>query len=285
MDGDILKTTCLKLAQAACSMARQQNFQQFVKQARHRFVPQQCRMGCQRRGSGFIQHQTQLARQTDGAQNPHRVFHITFRRIANHHQPFGADIRQPVVKINNLLILHIIIQRIASEIAPKRILRQRAIRIIAHNPAALVVLHIAAAAKRADFNRFRTHHHMHNLKTPPDNPAAFEHAAHLFRQGVGGHVKIFRRFAQQQIAYCTANQIRLKTGTVQAGQHFQHGMVANIQCHWMPSSLHFVATLFMFRTAPRLQPFFQHNLSSMMCRLLLPAANDTVIKSKSCNAA
>ena len=186
------------------------------------------------------------------------------------------------MKIDNLLVLNIIIQRITGKIAPKRILRQRAIRIIAHNPAAFVVLHIAAAAKRADFNRFRTHHHMHNLETPPDNPAALEHAAYLFRKGIGGHVKIFRRFAQQQITHRTADQIRLKTGTVQTRQHFQHSMVANIQCHRMTGSLHFIAVLFLFRAAPCLQPFFQHKLPSIMCRLLLPAVNDTVVKSQLC---
>ena len=76
-----------------------------------------------------------------------------------------------------------------------------------------------AAAEGGDFNRFRPHHHVHNLKAAADDAAAAEYFAHFFRTGAGGHIEIFRLDAQEQIAHRAAHHISLKPGLLQPRHH------------------------------------------------------------------
>lgn len=63
------------------------------------------------------------------------------------------------------------------------------------------------AAEGGDLNDLRPEHDVRQTKTASDQAAVAEQLTHLFRRGVGGHVEIFRAFAQQQIADAAADQI------------------------------------------------------------------------------
>ena len=245
-------------SQAARRIARQQNFQQFIKQPRHRLMPQQQPHLPNRRRRCRLHRKAQFPRQARRPQHPHRVFLITLRRIANHHQAPRRHILPAAVKIQHLLRRHIVIQRIAGEITPHRILLQRAIRVIPHNPPARILHHPPAAAKRAHLNRLAALHHMHNLKPPPDNPAAAKQTMHLLGRGAGCHIKILRLDAQQQIAHRTAHQIRLKPRPMQALQHPQSRLIAHSQLHRMAHAMHLARRAF-FRQHPLYQIFKHTN--------------------------
>ena len=109
------------------------------------------------------------------------------------------------MKIQHLLRHHIVIQRVASKIAPHRILLHRAISVIPHNPPTRILHHSPAAAKRAHFNRLAALHHVHNLKPPPNNPTVAKQPMHLLGRGTRCHIKILWLNAQQQIAHRAAH--------------------------------------------------------------------------------
>ena len=58
--------------------------------------------------------------------------------------------------------------------------------------------------------------HVHDLEPPADNPRAAEQLLHLVGSGVGGDVEVFRRHAQQQVAYCAAHDERAMAALLQA---------------------------------------------------------------------
>ena len=242
--------------QTAHRIARQQNLQQFIKQPRHRLMPQQKPHLANRRSRCRLHRKAQFARQAHRPQHPHRVFLIPLRRIANHHQSPRRHIIPAAVKIQHLLRRHIVIQRIASKIAPHRILLQRAISVIPHNPPAGILHHAPAAAKRAHLNRLTALHHVHNLKPPPNNPTAAKQPLHLFRRRTRCHVKILRLNPQQQIAHRTAHQISLKPRLMQALQHPQRCLIAHRQFHRMAHTTHLARRTFFRQHA--LHPFFKH---------------------------
>jgi hypothetical protein len=62
------------------------------------------------------------------------------------------------------------------------------------------------AAEGGDFDNFRPEHHVRQAETAPNQTAVAEQLTHLIRRGAGRHVKIFWFFAQQQVAYATADE-------------------------------------------------------------------------------
>ena len=64
------------------------------------------------------------------------------------------------------------------------------------------------AAEGGDFDNFRPEHHVRQAEAAAYQAAVAEQLTDLFRGRIGGDVKIFRFFAQQQIAYAAADQPR-----------------------------------------------------------------------------
>ena len=76
-------------------------------------------------------------------------------------------------------------------------------------------------AKSRHFDDFLAEMHVRQAKAPADQAAIAKQAPHLFRQGVGRHVEVLRRDAQQQIAHRAAHQKCLISRLFEPVQHFQ----------------------------------------------------------------
>ena len=210
----------LHLFEAVDGCAGKQELHHFVEQARQRFFGQQVQAFGNRRGGvgGYLK--TEFAGKPGGAQHAHRVFLIARAGVADHHQAFGADVGHAVVEIGDFPAGRVVIQGVAGEIAAGSVLLHAAVAVVLHDAAVFVLPRgAAAAAEGGDFNRFRPHHHVHNLKAAADDAAAAEYFAHFFRTGVGGYVEIFRLDAQKQIAHRAAHHISLKPGLLQPRHH------------------------------------------------------------------
>jgi hypothetical protein len=92
--------------------------------------------------------------------------------------------------------------------------------------------------------------HVDDSEATANHPGVAKQFVHFLGGGVGGHVKILGVASQQQVAYSTANQERLKVLTAQA-RHYLEGAIADIfagykvavpwdlggcrvcRCHWL----------------------------------------------------
>ncbi len=136
----------------------------------------------------------------------------------------------------NLLGGRIVEQRIGGEIAPRRILLLVAEFIVAQQAPMLVGLRILGfdhAAEGGHFHHFLAEHHMHQPKAPPDDARAAEHAAHLFRCGIGRDIEILGDPTQQQVAHRTAHHIGLVARRLQPIGDFQRAVADLLARHTM----------------------------------------------------
>jgi len=76
-------------------------------------------------------------------------------------------------------------------------------------------------AESRNLDDFMAEMHVRQAKTPADEAAIAKQAPDLFRQGVGGHVEILRRDAQEQVADRPTDQKPLITRLLEAVEDFQ----------------------------------------------------------------
>jgi hypothetical protein len=62
-------------------------------------------------------------------------------------------------------------------------------------------------------------HHVHDAKTPPDDEGATKQALDLLGRGVGGHVKILRPQAHQQVAHGATHDVGLVARLLERAHH------------------------------------------------------------------
>src|SRR5699024_7325477 len=105
--------------------------------------------------------------------------------------------------------------------------------IVAHQPAvdhtARVVAFaaFAEAAERGHLDNLAAEQYVRQAKAAADQAAIAEQLPDLLGRGVGGHVEILGRHAQQQVAHGAPDQARAVTRLVQAVQHAQ-GTLADV---------------------------------------------------------
>ena len=66
---------------------------------------------------------------------------------------------------------------------------------------------------------------MHDLETPSDDARAAEQPPHFVRRGVGRHVEVLGRLAEQQVAHRAAHEVALETGLRKGFAGFQCAVV------------------------------------------------------------
>jgi hypothetical protein len=74
---------------------------------------------------------------------------------------------------------------------------------------------VQRAAEGGYFQRFLTHHHMHDLEAAADDAGAAEVATHFFRRCIGGDVEILGIGTDQQVTHGAADDIGLVTVALQ----------------------------------------------------------------------
>ncbi len=251
-------------------MAGLQQLEHFVEQAALWHVGQQrVRRGqrCQRLGVKTETQTTELGRETHGADDAHRVFAVARGGITNHAQCFLLRITNTVVKVHHDLRGGVVVHGIDGEVAPRGIVLDGAPDVVAQHPPAGVhrMLHarelalagafvaadllgvgaVEVSAEGRDFNHFvltaATIDHVHDAKTPPDDEGAAKQVLDLLGRGVGGHVKVFRAQAEQQIAHRTADDIGLETRLLQGVHHVQGALIHQLGVDAMHAGGHVFA--------------------------------------------
>ena len=207
-------------------MAGQEQFQGFLEQPRRRGLGQQGRQPGDRFGGRGLDGETQLGRQACRAQHAHRVFAIARFRIADQAQQPRLHIVVAADVVAYREILDRVIQRIRGEVAADRIVLDRAVDVVAQQAATLVLFAVAAAviavgAEGGDLDDLAAIHDMGQAEAAADQPAVAEQRLDLLRRGVGGHVVILRRTADQQVAHGAAYQVATEAGLAQAVEHAQ----------------------------------------------------------------
>ncbi len=177
---------------------------------------QQRRQARDRLGGLFADAHTELRRKTHRAQHAHRIFAIAGFRIADQADDAILQIFHAADVVADGEIRHAVIEAVDGKVATLGVFFNRTEDVVAQQHAVLAALGgdaiggvaFMVAAEGCDFDNFRPEHHVRQAEATTYQAAVAEQLTHLLRRGVGGDVKIFGFFAQQQIAYAAADQPR-----------------------------------------------------------------------------
>ena len=235
-------------------MAGLQQLEHFIEQPALRHIGQQLGGGDQRRlGLGLDREAecSQLGRETDGANDPHRVFAVARGRVADHAEREFLRVLDAVVIVDHQLAGRVVIHRIDGEVAARRVFVLRAPDVVAQHAAAGIdgvrhtgefalasafvaldllrrrVVHVGAKGRYLDHFMLAATpiHHVHDAKPPPDDEGPAEQALDLLGRGIGGHVEILGPQAQQQIAHRAAHHIGFVARPLQGGDDVEGALV------------------------------------------------------------
>ena len=204
---------------------------------------------------------------THGANDPHRVFPVTQRRVTDHADDLFPGIANAIVVVHNDLSLGIVVHRVDGEVAPRRVFLHRAPDVVTQHPARAVhgVLHagqlaLAGALVAADLlgqgavqvgakGRHLDHlmltppaiNHMDDAKTPADDEGAAKQRLDLLGCCVGGDIEIFRPQANQEVAHRTTDDVGLKAGLLEDMNHIHRALVDQLDVDAMVLELDVMA--------------------------------------------
>ena len=177
----------------------------------------------------FLDVEIQLGGKTHRTQHAHRVFLVALSRVTDQADQVVANVVHAIGVIEDALGARVVIQRIDSEVAALGVVFQAAIHVVTQNAPALVTRGQVAVffflafrvigAEGGDLNDLTAEVHVNQLEAAANDPGVAKFGAHLLGRGAGGHVEIFGVNVQQQIAYATADQIRLVASLLQAFDH------------------------------------------------------------------
>ena len=204
----------------------QEQFQAFLEQARRGRFAQQWRQLGNRCGGGVVDPEAELCGQPHRTQHPDRIFTIPLFGIADQLEQAIFHILESTGVIANRKVIDRVVQRIGSEIAPDRVVLDRAENVVAQQPPPFVQLPVSAAvvnigAERRDLDDLATEDDMSDAKTTPDQARIAKQVAHLLGRRARRDVEILRVATHEQVAHRAADQITGVTGIAQAVQHAQ----------------------------------------------------------------
>ena len=231
-----------------------QQLEHFVEQSALRHIGEQVLRLDQRRSGFGLEREAQTAklrRKTHGTNDAHRVFPVPCGRVANHTQGAVFGILQAMVIIHHHLVQRVVVHGVDGEITPNRVLFLRAPDVVAQHTTGAVdrMLHprqltaagllvasdllsgcvVEVGAKCGHLNHFvfapPAKHHVHDAKAPPDDERTAKEPLHLFRCGVGCHIKVLGTQAHQQVAHRPPHHIGFKTGFLQRANHGHRALI------------------------------------------------------------
>ena len=204
-----------KLLHAVERMPAGEDLEEFVHEAGLRNVAKQHAHLSDRPLRRGIDLKAQLRGDAHRADHAHGVFAVALFRSADHAEALRLDVVVPAVVVEELFGLRVVIERIAGEVAARRILPHFA-EFVVGDDAARRVLRDARARERAEgraFDHFVAEHHVHEPEAPSDDDAAAHRALHFFGTRVGDDVEVLGRDAQKKVAHGPAHDV----GAVSAG--------------------------------------------------------------------
>ena len=164
-----------------------------------------------------IDRDAELRGEPHRAQHPHRILAQARHRRADQLQLARADVGHAADVIPDLLLGRIEVQRVDREVAPRRVLRLRAVDVVRQQAAVLVGRVVAGLrrAERRDFDRFGAGMDVHEPEAAADDEGAAEQRLHLLGPRVGGDVEVLGLDAEQEVAHRAADDERLEAGLLQ----------------------------------------------------------------------
>ncbi len=97
-----------------------------------------------RRFDQGIDRETELGRESNGAQHPHRVLAQSPVGIADENQLAAFDVRDTAHVVPDTEVTDVVVERIAGEVTAPDVLIDAAVDIVANDPSLLVMLDIIA---------------------------------------------------------------------------------------------------------------------------------------------
>ena len=196
---------------------------------------QQGGQGSDGRGGTLAQVEPQLGGKADGAQHAHRILAVAGFRIADQLQHTILQILQATVEVVQAEILDAVVEGIDGKVAAFGILFYGAVDVVTQQHAFIRLAGdmlagidlVVVAAEGGYLDHVTAKYHMGQTEAASHQTAVGEEFADLLRGGVGRHIEILGRSAQQQIAHTSAHQIGLITCFIQAIEHLQ-GVVTDL---------------------------------------------------------
>ena len=197
-------------------VARLEQLQHLVEEARRRHVLDQVGELCDRRERGLVDVEVELGREAHRAQHPHRVLAVARGRVADHPQRARLQVLDAAEPVEHLVGDRVVVERVDGEVAPQRVLLLRAEHVVAQHAAVLVGLGVGLQrAEGRGLDRLAAEHHVHDLEAPADDPRTAERGLHLLGRRVGGDVEVLGHEAEQRVAHAAADDEGLEPGALQ----------------------------------------------------------------------
>src|SRR5690606_31647202 len=103
-----------------------------------------------------------------------------------------------------------------------RVFLDAAVNVVTYQTAvfhlAIATAVVAVGAEGRHLDDLAAEHHVRQTEAATDQPAVAEQVLDLLRRGVGGHVEILGRTADQQVAHGAADQERVEAAVLQSIQ-------------------------------------------------------------------
>jgi len=85
----------------------------------------------------------------------------------------------------------------------------------------IVISLVGRGTKGRDFNNLPPKAHMRQPEAPTNQATVIKELTHLYRRGIGRHIKILRLPTEQQITHTAAHQIALVAAVLESVKNLQ----------------------------------------------------------------
>ena len=205
-----------------------EHFQAFVKQSCRRDVRQKLAVLANRLLNSGVNPEVEFGRKTNGAQHSNRVLAQAPVRIADKDESTAFDVFDSANVVPDAEVGNVVIKRVAGEVATPDVFVDRAIHIVAKNPALVIVLHIAvilralsSRSERRNFDNLASEANVCEPESPANQAAIGKQRTHLLRVRIRRNIEILRVQTEQCITHATADKKSLESRLVQPVQHLE----------------------------------------------------------------
>ena len=214
--------------------AGHEQLEALLVQPGRRDVLQQLGHGADRRRRIGVDLEPQLHSKANRPQHAHRVFPITHFRLPDEAHHAGFQVLHATRVVDHGEVGDVVVQRVDGEIAPQRILFQRAVDVVADDHAVLdhpvsagIAVGVVQGPEGGDLDDLRAEVDVGQAEATADQAAVSEQLLDRFRPGIGGDIEILGLAAQREIAHTASHEVCLVAGALQPIEHLER-IVADI---------------------------------------------------------
>src|SRR5581483_10237771 len=170
--------------------------------------------------------ETETRCELDRAHHPHGVLAETDIGIADHPHAFLPHVLEAADVVDHREIGDVVEERVDREVAPLRILKRRAERVVIRDQEIFVLFIRRASLRLApegrDLDDLILKDDVHQPEAPADDAAVAEETADVARMRIRRDVEVLRLPVHQQIAHAASAQIRAIAAAMQPVENLQN---------------------------------------------------------------